>query len=347
MEYDNPDKEAQQRLMSLLRKPLPQTNDAKVAGRIRHDLELNLIHPGRFTPAMSDDELLAIYRTGEHDAVYGIAMASKHGLRLPPVNAHEYDPSIYNPNVKSGVNRWGAGRVGDRDTDFFMHLRRLGAVYTFSGKGEGGDGITYINVYSDGRTFVGREASNFAEGNYHTPDGIFRTLEGYYHWLRIRDWMTVTGQDPTQLEARYAPAGYLRKCTGQEAIRRGRALKAELYGGSSYKVGEFSADSTRAFKLALADKLHRSRYGNPTRGNAFASDTGGRTNSVTLGNYLSELVYNGFTLDHHYVYHGEIRRVKFGEWLPNLLNMLLVHIDPNSDDFDLAALQAKIRKGEV
>lgn len=46
------------------------------------------------------------------------------------------------------------------------------------------DGVDHINVYSKGRTALGRWLSNFADCNITIgEDGFFRTLEGYWYWL--------------------------------------------------------------------------------------------------------------------------------------------------------------------
>ena len=53
---------------------------------------------------------------------------------------------------------------------------------------EGEDGVTHINVYSKGKTSLGRWLSNF----YHSPivledDGRFDSIEGYWYWITVRD----------------------------------------------------------------------------------------------------------------------------------------------------------------
>lgn len=45
------------------------------------------------------------------------------------------------------------------------------------------DGITHINIYSKGKTQLGRFLSNFSDCNVMTDDGPFRTIEGYWYWL--------------------------------------------------------------------------------------------------------------------------------------------------------------------
>lgn len=46
------------------------------------------------------------------------------------------------------------------------------------------DGATHINIWSRGRTSLGRDLSNFARrAFYHPKYGAFSSLEGFWHWL--------------------------------------------------------------------------------------------------------------------------------------------------------------------
>jgi predicted NAD-dependent protein-ADP-ribosyltransferase YbiA (DUF1768 family) len=45
------------------------------------------------------------------------------------------------------------------------------------------DGITHINIYSKGKTTLGRELSNFANTPIEVTDGYFESIEGYWYWL--------------------------------------------------------------------------------------------------------------------------------------------------------------------
>lgn len=50
------------------------------------------------------------------------------------------------------------------------------------------DGVDHINVYSRGRTQLGRTLSNFAHTPIHHPkDGYFASIEAYWYWLAIGD----------------------------------------------------------------------------------------------------------------------------------------------------------------
>lgn len=63
------------------------------------------------------------------------------------------------------------------------------------------DGTTHINVYSKGKTEVGRLASNFAHTPFNHPDhGRFASIEGLWYWL------TSTRDDRDQLRELHGAA---------------------------------------------------------------------------------------------------------------------------------------------
>jgi hypothetical protein len=49
------------------------------------------------------------------------------------------------------------------------------------------DGIDHINVYSKGRTELGRFLTNFAYCPIVTEDGPFNSIEGYWGWLGLSE----------------------------------------------------------------------------------------------------------------------------------------------------------------
>jgi len=50
------------------------------------------------------------------------------------------------------------------------------------------DGIDHINVYSKGKTQLGRWLTNFAHTPfYHIYHGQFQSVEGYWYWLSTND----------------------------------------------------------------------------------------------------------------------------------------------------------------
>lgn len=50
------------------------------------------------------------------------------------------------------------------------------------------DGVDHINVYSRGRTELGRVLTNFAHTPFTVPEhGTFASVEGYWYWLQCPD----------------------------------------------------------------------------------------------------------------------------------------------------------------
>lgn len=49
------------------------------------------------------------------------------------------------------------------------------------------DGVTHINIYSKGKTEIGRWASNFQYAPIVIDDGHFDSVEGYFYWLGTRN----------------------------------------------------------------------------------------------------------------------------------------------------------------
>ncbi len=71
------------------------------------------------------------------------------------------------------------------------------------------DGILHINVYSKGKTELGRCLSNFAYSPFVCEDGAFDSIEGYWYWLLTDD----------------ARSEELRKVHGWKAKTLGRELQ--------------------------------------------------------------------------------------------------------------------------
>ena len=79
------------------------------------------------------------------------------------------------------------------------------------------DGIDHVNIYSAGRTELGRFMSNFAQAPIQTIDGSFASIEGYWYWL---------GCEHTDRDT-------LRTVSGFAAKKLGRALQAEDWPNTS------------------------------------------------------------------------------------------------------------------
>ncbi len=100
------------------------------------------------------------------------------------------------------------------------------------------DGSSHINIYSKGRTSLGRALSNFAHTPIPTVDGEFASIEGYWYWLCCEDSST---KEP------------LREMSGNEAKTYGRSIKAvDWRDDPSFKLRIYNAMLT---KLILHDTI--------------------------------------------------------------------------------------------
>jgi hypothetical protein len=99
------------------------------------------------------------------------------------------------------------------------------------------DGITHINIYSKGRTDLGRWLSNFTRAPFvHPVHGTFMSVEGFWYWLG-------TGNNA------------LRELSGFEAKRLGKATPRTIM----LTEEEFKREIYQACWLKLwgnPDKLH-------------------------------------------------------------------------------------------
>ena len=97
------------------------------------------------------------------------------------------------------------------------------------------DGIDHINVYSKGKTELGRFLSNFARTPIITEDGKFESIEGYWYWLGI---------DNSKKEE-------LRNLYGFKAKQFGRELKSKDW----QYTDEFKSKILKAIKIKIDNSL--------------------------------------------------------------------------------------------
>lgn len=263
--------------------------------------------------------------TNQHDWLFGSNVAHRFGL-LVGAGIKNYDPRLYHRNIG-----WP-----QKQEIFFRYLRGLGCRPDPTVSGSGCDGISHYNIYSKSRTQIGRMASNFESApndGFDTPHGKFRTLEGYYHVLRLIDYFAscedvadgLKGKERiaydlgllTVYSKQYPAIDDLYRLDGAECIQVGRSVKRDVYGGTHYRPGAFSAHAEHCFMTAMVQKLHLLQYENRC-----------------LGNVLAEIVQQGVKLDHYYVMQGKIIRPKFSEWLPDLITRIVEQIDPYANTFD-------------
>lgn len=100
------------------------------------------------------------------------------------------------------------------------------------------DGISHINVYSAGKTVLGRQLSNFAYTPFELDGDTFNSVEGYWYWY-------FTGKQHNELK----------KLIGYGAKKRGKELRDDRLD----KNGITEEDKT-AIKRAISAKINASVY---------------------------------------------------------------------------------------
>lgn len=101
------------------------------------------------------------------------------------------------------------------------------------------DGISHINIYSKGKTSLGRALSNFSSDYVDTTDGRFASIEGYWYWLSCPET--------------YPYKNDFRRLVGNEAKQRGREVGArDWLSAPHFKLKIYNAMLT---KLILHDSI--------------------------------------------------------------------------------------------
>lgn len=122
------------------------------------------------------------------------------------------------------------------------------------------DGVTHINIYSGGKTPLGRFLSNFTYATTETPHGRFNSLEGYYHYLKST--MAIIGSpNSNELFHQYNDTLYqLRQASGKSAQHFGRALRQQLMANGVWFDDTQSIIKNGLFVEALKSKISSSGY---------------------------------------------------------------------------------------
>lgn len=271
------------------------------------------------------------FTTHDHDRSLGGELARRLGLALKdPIGV--FDPVNFD------------GDVSQLTSDYMFRdklvriLRNHGYTSLALSHAPATDGLNHYNIYSQARTPVGQLSSNFAESPdgtpFQTPHGPYRTLEGYYHVLRVLDYfvreesfrypLSVYMDNPVMRDiaimqdysVKFKDMERMREVAGGEAIRAGRLLKKAVYGGTRYRPGAFSEHAEHCFMIALVNKLHKLTI-----------------DGACLGNVMAAIQHHKIPFVHYYVMQGSIQYPAHGEWLPNIYSKIVELIDPHSDTF--------------
>lgn len=129
------------------------------------------------------------------------------------------------------------------------------------------DGIDHINVYSKGKTDLGRKLTNFAKTPFFCEDGKFQSMEGYWYWLLCHK------SSPIERDK-------LRNLSGFAAKKLGRELGAE----------EWPRDEQSLFRGKIKAAFNKKLEDNPDIARMLINS------SLPLVHYYSyggKIVYNG------------------------------------------------------
>ena len=93
------------------------------------------------------------------------------------------------------------------------------------------DGNTHINIYSKGKTELGRFLTNFAHSPITTEDGLFTSVKGYWYWLSNRDetMRTVSGWNAKKTGRTCPRTTQLTEQEFQRKIREACWIKIHFY----------------------------------------------------------------------------------------------------------------------
>lgn len=122
------------------------------------------------------------------------------------------------------------------------------------------DGVTHINIYSGGQTELGRFLSNFTYWTQVTDHGIFNSLEGYYHYLKLMRAVNesdisglLRGAIKEEIEA-------LKGMYGKQAQDYGRQLRQRLMNERIWINDHPSEFFYECFRKAVITKIESSHF---------------------------------------------------------------------------------------
>jgi|ERR1051326_758354 hypothetical protein len=113
------------------------------------------------------------------------------------------------------------------------------------------DGIDHINIYSKGKTKLGRWLSNFTRQPIETKDGHFDSIEGYWYWL-LTDFGNLFKEESAREELRHL-SGWKAKAKGREILEKVGRTKEFPF---DYEAPEFRRKIIDAFILKLKENVY-------------------------------------------------------------------------------------------
>lgn len=165
------------------------------------------------------------------------------------------------------------------------------------------DGHTHINVYSKGKTALGRWLSNFTKCKVQTVYGEFDSMEGLYHFLKIKLSYEEAGIEPTDdIKKRL---DVLKIVSGKMAQTLGRDIKQDVFKAKVRVIEKPSEAFEKCFIDAMSYKL--------------------KSNPTMLEN-LQEELSDGKCLLHYYTVGRKVVYKNHFKWLCTMIEKSLEQI---------------------
>lgn len=164
------------------------------------------------------------------------------------------------------------------------------------------DGITHINIYTGGKTELGRFLSNFTHMEQDTEHGRFSSLEGYYHYLKLMRSVNEADIPNCIREGVIKDIEELKTLHGKAAQCFGRELRQRLIYERIWINDIPNALFHECFRKAMITKIDTSPF--------------------------KELFYEStLPFTHYYVFRGAVIYKPHFSWLEELVNNIRYGVD--------------------
>lgn len=122
------------------------------------------------------------------------------------------------------------------------------------------DGVTHINIYSGGQTELGRFLSNFTQWSQVTNHGIFNSLEGYYHYLKLMRAVQESDISGLLRADLICEIDRLKSMFGKQAQDYGRRLRQRLMNERIWINDHPNEFFYECFRNAVITKIESSHF---------------------------------------------------------------------------------------
>ena len=162
------------------------------------------------------------------------------------------------------------------------------------------DGIDHINIYSKGRTSIGRFLSNFAQADIETDDGDFASIEGYWYWLLLPMELNSCSSDISEddISSFLEKKKILHSVFGYDAKNIGKRL-LDRYGR---RLTDEQVDNDIDFKSKIKNAIKFKINNHPK--------------------YKKELLESTLPFNHYYIFYGKIKEPTSHRWVIDYMDEL-------------------------